>query len=333
MILPLVLWANIAQQEPSTYIHGFSDKFVLVRNPGDPPAKLTQAIKANRHFRISALFPVEDYDRLYVEGTEFLVIIEKTAVPVGPLHDSLKVLTAIAKSPTLTAAGKEIPDSIAEMAFARSFVDFSKATPEARNQLTLGAKLTYQVKLTSGQKQRSFGYLPPMSKTSLDQVLQMTWPTLPQSVIKGEEPGEHERPQRPRALNKEVTTDYTHVGRPVDGKLMSLVNDAIQRRITDLEKEISEKSGEIEARIVEAGVHGTVLKPSGAWSDLPQKVREDMSVFASLPGWGNPVHENEPDILSAPWEHFTTTKRFHIVMPVRRFPGNESVDMMIAPLQ
>jgi hypothetical protein len=333
MILPLVLWANIAQQEPATNIPPVSDKFVLVRRPGPTPARLKQAIQGERNLRIAELFPLTEYDHVLLEGTNFIVVIEKSAVPIGSLNDSLKLLTVIAKSPDLTAKGNEIPDSIAEMIFARSFVDFSKATPEVRNRLMVGAKLEYLVELSSPKKKHTFGYQPPTSKSIVDRVLQMTWPSLPQSMLRGEEPSDEELPKRPAVLDKEVTIDYTYARRPVDGNLMRLVSDAIQKRVQDIEKQIAEKTSEIESRIASMGISYAVLKSGGSKSELPQKVLEDIRDIASWPVFGNSIDENEANIFFASWERFSSTRRISIIVPLRKYPGNESMVMNINSLQ
>lgn len=327
MMLPLVLWSNIAQQEPPINLPQVSDKFVLVREPGPTPARLKQAAQTDRKLRIDELFPLQEYDRIYVEGTNFTVIIDRKAVPLGALNDALKLVSAIAKSPDLTARGKEIPDSIAEVIFARSFIDFSKAAPEVKNRLAVGARLQYLVELISPQKKFSFGHLPEIQKVHADRILQMTWPPLPQSLLRGEEPSDEEIPRRPKALTKEVNIDFSYVGRPVDGTVMKMVNDAIQTRVQETNKEIAEKTLEIEAKLAVLGNGVGVLKSGGTRSELPQKVLDEGRSFASMPVKGQPVDENAVNIFFTSFDRFSTTRKPMFLVPLRSFPGNGSTLM------
>lgn len=324
MILPLVLWANMAQQQTTTYIPPVSDKFVLVRKPGQTPARLKQALQADQKLRIADLFPRQDYDFVPLEGTKVTVVIEKSAVPFGALNDSLRLITTLSKSPDLTAVGQEIPDSIAEMIFALSFADFSKATPEVRNRLVVGASLQYKVELISSKRKFSFGHLPDRPKTIQDRVLKMTWPSLPQSVLKGEEPSDQELPPRPKALAKDVTIEYSFAGRPADAELVRLANGAIERHAQAIEKQIREKISDLEARLIALDNGFEMLKSGGTRSELPSKVLEKARGYASMPVLGKPADENAMDELFATFERFSSTRRAMFLVPIRSFPGNAS---------
>lgn len=279
------------------------------------------------------MFSNEDYDFVPLESANVTLVIEKSAVPFGALNDSLQLLTAIAKSSDLTAKGKEIPDSIAEVIFARSFAQLSRATPDVRERLVVGARIQYGVDLISTQTKFSFKYTQPPAKAATDRVQRMIWPNLPQSVLNGGEPSAEERPARPKARDKEVTIQYSFAARPVDIQFMRMVNDAIEKYGQDIEKQIAEKTSEIEAKAAAMGIIGGALKSGGARSELPQEILSAGRRNASMPGPGKQVDENQVNIFFSSFERFTTSKTVSLVAPLRKFPGNESLLMEMDLLQ
>lgn len=68
MILPLVLWANIVQQDPPPVLPRLNDRFVLVRKPGPTPVKVTQAFNSGGVRSIGNMFSNEDYDFVPLES-------------------------------------------------------------------------------------------------------------------------------------------------------------------------------------------------------------------------------------------------------------------------
>ena len=332
MILPLVLWANMAQQEPPPVLPRLNDRFVLVRKPGPTPSRVKQAFEKEGVGRIGELFSRQDYDFVPLEGANVTVVIEKMAVPFGALNDSLKLLTTIAKSPDLTATGKDVPDSIAEVIFFPSFAHLEKATPEVRNRLVVGARIQYEVELISSQKKFYFKYIQPASKIATDRIQKMIWPSLPDSVLRGENPSPQELPARPKAADKEVTIEYTFAARPVDMQFMRMVNDAIDKYGQEIEKQIVEKTGEIEAKAAATGISSGVVKAGGTRSELPKEILATGRRIASMSFQGKPVDEDSVNIFFATFERFTTNKTVRLIAPIRQYPGNESLVMDLDPL-
>lgn len=327
MILPLVIFANLAQQDPPPVIPQMSDRFVLVRKPGPTPVSVVQAYQREGVRRIGDMFSPQDYDFVPLEGANVTVVIEKSAVPFGALNDALKLLTVIAKSPDLTATGREVPDSIAEVIFARSFADLSRVTPEFRKQFVVGARLQYEIELISSEKKFSFKYGTSGAKAANDRVKQMVWPNLPESVLRGEEPSAQERPGRPKAKDKELTIEYSFAARPLDMQFMRMVNDAIDKYGRAIEKQIAEKTGEIESKAAAMGIIKGALKEGGTRSELPQEVLASGRRFASSNNQRKQVDEIAVDIFFSSFDRFKTTKTVRLMAPARQFPGNESLVM------
>lgn len=110
-------------------------------------------------------------------------------------------------------------------------------------------------------------------------------------------------------------------------QFLRMVNDAVDKYGRDIEKQIVEKTGEIESKAAAMGIIKGVLKEGGTRSELPKEILDAGRRSASSASQRKPIDENEVNIFFTSFNRFTTTKTVRLMAPARQFPGNESLVM------